>query len=121
MDRSAVIKIAGKEYNLVLTTRATKEIAAKYGGLEQLGNKLFSGEKVSEALNEVIWLLALLANQGIMIENLQKGKKQELLTEEQIELLTTPFELSEYKNAIIEAMNKGTNRNIESEENEKNA
>lgn len=36
-ERSAAIKISGKEYELILTTRATKEIARRYGGLENLG------------------------------------------------------------------------------------
>ena len=39
-ERSAAITIGGKEYELVLTTRATKEIAGRYGGLENLGDKL---------------------------------------------------------------------------------
>ena len=33
-----------------------------------------------------------------------------------VELLTSPLELSDYKNCIMEAMFKGTKRNIESED-----
>lgn len=33
-DRSAKINIGGREFELILTTRATKEIAGRYGGLE---------------------------------------------------------------------------------------
>ena len=47
--------------------------------------------------------------------------KQELLTQETVELLTSPLELAEYKSAIMEAMFKGTKRNVESENNSKNA
>ena len=36
-ERSAKITIGGEEYELVLSTRATKEIASRYGGLENLG------------------------------------------------------------------------------------
>ena len=36
-ERSAAINIGGTEYELILTTRATKEIAKRYGGLENLG------------------------------------------------------------------------------------
>mgnify|MGYP000968905205 FL=1 len=32
-DRSAIIKIGDEEYQLILTTKATKEIAKRYGGL----------------------------------------------------------------------------------------
>ena len=43
-ERSAAITIGGKEYELVLTTRATKEIAGRYGGLENLGDRLMKSE-----------------------------------------------------------------------------
>ena len=63
------------------------------------------------------WLITLLANQSVLIQNLQNpAKKQELLTEEAVELLTSPLELGEYKNAIMDAMYKGTKRHVESEE-----
>ena len=39
-DRSAMINIGGKEYEMLLTTKATKEIARRYGGLSNLGDKL---------------------------------------------------------------------------------
>jgi len=35
-ERSSLITIGGKEYRLILTTKATKEIAKRYGGLEIL-------------------------------------------------------------------------------------
>lgn len=116
-ERSAVIKIGGKEYELILTTRATKEIARRYGGLENLGEKLMKSENFEMALDEIVWLLTLLANQSILIHNLKnKDAPQELLTEEEVELLTSPLDLAAYKNAITEAMFKGTARNVESEE-----
>ena len=115
-ERSAVIKIGGKEYELILTTRATKEIARRYGGLENLGEKLMKSENFEMALDEIVWLLTLLANQSILIHNLKnKDAPQELLTEEDVELLTSPLDLAVYKNAITEAMFKGTARNVESE------
>lgn len=115
-DRSSVIKIGDKEYTLTLTTKATKEIAKKYGGLENLGDKLMKSENFEMAISEIIWLLTLLANQSLLIHNLKNPKdKKELLTEEEVELLTTPADLVSQKEAIVKAMAKGTNRNIESE------
>lgn len=115
-ERSAVIEIGGQEYKLILTTKATKEIAKHYGGLENLGNKLMNTKDFELALDEIVWLITLLANQSILIHNLRnRDAKKELLTEEEIELLTTPFELAEYKNAIMASMMKGTKRHIESE------
>ena len=116
-ERTAVITIGGKQYELILTTRATKEIARRYGGLENLGEKLMKSENFEMALDEIVWLITLLANQSILIYNLKnKDAPQELLTEEDVELLTSPLDLAAYKNAITEAMFKGTARNVESEE-----
>lgn len=116
-DRSTSIKINGESYDLVLTTKATREIAKRYGGLEDLGNKLMKSENFEKAIGEIVWIIVLLANQGILIYNIKNPKnKKELLTEDRLELMTSPVDLAELKDAIIEAMNKGTKRNVESEE-----
>ena len=116
-ERSASITVNGEEYELILTTKATKELAARYGGLENLGNKLMQSEKFEEVLEEIVWMIVLLANQSIMIHNLKNPKnKKEFLTEEKLELLTSPTDLANFKDAIMQAMTKGTKRNIESEE-----
>jgi len=117
-NRKSLITIGGKEYSLILTTKATKEIAKRYGGLENLGEKLMKAENFEMALEEIVWLIALLANQSILINNKLNGEKEELLTEDDVELLTSPHELATYKDAIMEAMFKGTKRNIESEDEE---
>ena len=116
-DRGALILIGNREYEMLLTTRATKEIAKRYGGLEHLGDKLMKAENFELALDEVVWLITLLANQSTLVHNLlEPDDKRELLTEEAVELLTTPLDLSGYKAAIMEAMVKGTTRHVESEE-----
>ena len=122
-ERSAKITIGGAEYEMLLTTKATKEIAGRYGGLSNLGEKLMKSENFEMALDEIVWLITLLANQSVLVHNLQNpAKKRDLLTEDAVELLTPPLELSDYKNCIMEAMFKGTKRNIESEdESSKNA
>ena len=121
-ERCATITIGGQEFELLLTTRATKEIAARYGGLENLGEKLMQSESFEMALDEIVWLITLLANQPILIHNLRDpADKLELLTTEVVELLTSPYDLAAYKTAIMEAMSKGTRRNVESENDEKNA
>lgn len=121
-ERSAVINIGGMDFELMLTTRATKEIARRYGGLENLGDKLMKSENFELALDEIIWLITVLANQSILIHNLKnKDAPKDVLTEEEVELLTSPLELATYKSAITEAMFKGTARNIESEIDSKNA
>ena len=116
-ERSAIIKIGDKEYELLLTTKATKEIAKKYGGLEKLGDKLLTNKDYEGAIGEIVWLIVTLANQPILIHNYKnKDNQKELLTEDEVELLTTPQDLANFKDAITEALYKGVKRNIESEE-----
>ena len=121
-DRGSKIRIGEVESELILTTRATKEIARRYGGLENLGEKLMKSENFEMALDEIVWLLTLLANQSILIYNLKnKESPKPLLTEDEVELLTSPLDLAAYKSAITDAMFKGTKREIESDSTGKNA
>lgn len=116
-ERSAIIKIGDKEYELLLTTKATKEIAKKYGGLEKLGDKLLTNKDYEGAIGEIVWLIVTLANQPILIHNYKNpNDKKELLTEDEVEVLTTPQDLANFKDAITEALYKGVQRNIVSEE-----
>jgi hypothetical protein len=120
-ERASTINIGGEEYELLLTTKATKEIAGRYGGLENLGDRLMSSENFEEALGEIIWLITLLANQSILMYNVKnKLTPKELLTEDEVEIMTTPYDLTVYKAAITEALFKGTQRNVESETDSKN-
>lgn len=116
-ERSSVITIGEKEYELLLTTKATKEIAKKYGGLSNLGDKLVKSENYEDAISEIVWLIVTLANQPILIFNFKnKGNEKPLLTQDEVELLTTPQDIANFKDAITEALLKGTKRNIESVE-----
>ena len=120
-ERSAVIVVGGEEYTLMLTTKATKEIAGRYGGLENLGEKLMKSENFEMAIGEIVWLITLLANQPILIHNYRNPEDQKpLLTPEEMELFTNPIDLSDYKDAIMEALNKGIQRNVVSEADTKN-
>ena len=120
-ERTADIMIGDERHTLLLTTRATKEIASRYGGLENLGDKLMKSENFEMALDEIVWLITLLANQTILIHNLKhKDAPKPLLTEDEVELLTSPLDLAGYKAAITEAMYKGAKRNVESEVDQKN-
>lgn len=121
-ERRANITIGGEDYELILTTKATKEIAGRYGGLENLDDKLMKSENFEMAIGEIVWLITLLANQSILIHNLKnKENKRNLLAEDILELLTSPLDLADYKAAITEALYKGTKRNVVSEDKSKNA
>ena len=99
-----------------MTTRATRLIAQRYGGLEHLGDALETSEDVDKSLGEVIWLITLLANQSVQIHNLTHPDDQRAeLTEDAVELLTVPADLADYRAAISEALQRGTRRAIATE------
>ena len=111
----ACVTINGKDYPLLLSTRATKNIAARYGGIENLGEKLLKSKNFEAAIDEVVWLVCELANQYIQANNLKCCEQQPLLTEDEVALLTTPYDLAAFKDAILNALNQGMERSIHSE------
>ena len=95
------------------TTKATRLIAERYGGLDKLGAALETSEDLGQTLTEVIWLITLLANQSVQIHNLtHRDNPRPQLTEDEVELLTVPADIADYRGAIAEALQRGTRRDI---------
>lgn len=115
-DKKVPVKIGDKDYNLILTTAAEKEISKKYGGIAEFGKKIFQTQDFDLALDEITELVVILANQDIMLRNLDAAKKEPLLTAERVELTCSPVELVAFREPIIEAFSRGLQRNVESEE-----
>ena len=114
IDRSTTIQINGEEYRLVMTTAATREIIARFGGLENIGKALEN--EGAGGIGELAWLVALLANQGIKQDNFLNNTKKKELTPEIVELFTSPADLADMQSAIVEALTKGARRDVRSEE-----
>lgn len=114
-DRSTTITIGSKEYELVFTTYATKQVTKRYGDLRKLGDAL-ENKPLEDSLEDIVWLVTLLANQGIMRKNMANHTNEPLLKEEEVEILTSPGDYIDFNNAIQEAIVKGTKRFVASEE-----
>ena len=123
-ERGAMITLCGSQYELILTTKTTKEINRRYGGLGKLGDRLSQSENFEEVIDELVWLLTLLINQGIAVENFKRRTRGEgyipIFKPEEIEILTSPADFADYKDAIFEALQKGAMRHVKSEETSKN-
>ena len=65
-ERSSLITIGGEQYEMILTTRATKAISNRYGGLDNLGDKLMKSENMEMALDEIVWPII---RNGVMYSN----------------------------------------------------
>jgi hypothetical protein len=110
-DRSVKVTIGGQEYKLLLTMGATRQICAKYGDITGFGKKLVETKDFSEQAGDILWMLALLINQTVLIHNMQHpGDKRELITEEYIELFSYQFEIREFTSAVREALSRGSAR-----------
>ena len=115
-SRSVPVKIGGKDYNLTLTTLAEHILSKKYGGISEFGTKMFREEDFDLALDETAEILVVLANQEIMLRNLDKPDDPEpLLSAERVLLSCTPLELAELRTAAVQAISLGRQRNVESE------
>lgn len=116
-DRSASVVIDGVEYPMLMSTKATQEICKKYGSLQEMGAKLDSTETYASALGDYVWLMTLFINQGILRYNYRhKDEKKELVNEDYIGIMTELSDIILYRQAVEATINRGTARNIESEE-----
>lgn len=115
-ENEAKITLGDENYPLMLTTRAVKEIGKKYGGLDKLGELMTTNQNSDEAFDTAIWLIALLANQPILIYNRNhKGEEKQLLTPDDVELMTTPADLVAAQGALKAALSRGMSRSVISE------
>ena len=94
---------------MILTIKATAEISARYGSVETLNEKLKHPNHPDLPLDEIIWLITLLANQAFLIDkfktNCMMGKR---VSEGEMELFVSPQNLEYYKETIAEAISKAT-------------
>ena len=121
-DSRATYLVLGKEkIPLLLTLKATREIATRYGGLEELGNNMLESMDLNGMIDEIVWLIVVLANQCILIENLENKTNKPLLTADELELKMDPYEMTSYREAILAALQAGQKQYVQSEENLKNA
>lgn len=120
-DRSAFVTVDGVEYELIFTTAAAKKIDEHCGGLEHAWDIIANAEKYTDKVNEILWFFVLLANQSILKRKLRDpAGKTALLTIECMDYLSSPGDYPAMQEAILEAMQKGTARDIHSEDDSKN-
>jgi DNA transposition AAA+ family ATPase len=121
MSDTAKITVDGKGYELILSTKAVQEISKRYGGFDKLGEKLSNSESASQ-FDEIIFLICLLANQKILLNNIKNPtSKEEILTEEYLALATVPEDINSFSDALMKCLKAGTKRQIISQETEVNA
>lgn len=114
-ERLTMVTIGGKEFPMMLSVYATKQIIKRFGGLENVGEHIQKAD-YAEQIETTMWLLTTLINGGIMFLNYKNNTKDPLIEQEHIEAVISPSDFIEYRDAIFTAMNKGAARHVKSEE-----
>jgi hypothetical protein len=87
---------------------------------EEVPNNILTGKDLDYLSDMFNWNYGAYKNSVNAIDKVNDVEIKDLLTEEVIELFTTPNELGEFKEAITQCLLKGTKRNVVSEDNTKN-
>ena len=88
-EKGRTVVINDKQCNLVYTSAAMLEIIEKFGDVEGMADKLQQNQ--AEAARIVPWLIALLANQGVMLETGNaKPSNPDLIDSDWVALYTMP-------------------------------
>lgn len=120
MNRIGEIEIAGSNYPLNFSTKAAKEIAARYDGLENV-DKAFSDKSVDAMMDEIVWLLSLLIAQGVAYKRIVEGEEIKGITADELEVVLGVADMAGLKDKIMDAMLGGMKREVEVEPDPKNA
>ena len=119
MNRIGEIEIAGSKYPLNFSTKAAKEIAKRYDGLENIEDA-FSGKAVDAMMDEIVWLLSLLIAQGVAYKRIVEGEEVKGITADELEVVLGVADMTDMKDKIMNAMLGGMKREVEVEIDPKN-
>ena len=106
-EKSVEITVNGKKHELLLSVKNAKRILEKYESFEKIGNLLLESSNFNDKADVISSLILLLC-------------VDDKLTADELESTTTIAELYEFQVKILEAIRKGSLREVESETDPKN-
>lgn len=131
MCKTVYIEVAGKEYPMRFSIAAAKAISEKFGSLDNLSEAL-SGAGEAETLDNVLWVVALLIQQGCAYKNLfekdqpvpenapVENGKYVALDKEQLEVGLDILSLRDLQGKIYQTVGTGQQQTVETQTDEKN-
>lgn len=78
------ITIGDKEYPMAYTLNVMEEIQEKFGTIEDWGKALQPEKGKEPKIKDIKWTFTQFINEGIDIENEEKGEKRPFVTEKQV-------------------------------------
>lgn len=109
LDKNAYIKAGDKKYPIAFTLNVMEAIQERYGSMEKWGEML--QPKTGEPpIKELKWTFTQFINEGIDIENEEKGEERPFVTEKQVGRLITQIGITEITNVIQDLTIKSVSR-----------
>jgi len=118
--RTGKIKINNKEYLLCFSARVIRECSKRYGSVDKIGDALTEGTEI-EKLDESFWLLATMMDAGAKYAKLENIENPEPLSYDDLYDVSDLLDLSMAKDHIFKTIAEGNKRNVEVEQERKNA
>lgn len=113
------ITVGGKAYPLNFSVKAAREITERFGDVENIF-QAFQGGDLGKRMDDVVWLLALLINQGIARRNLLNETQVEEVKAEDLEILLGLDDLVGIMMELLAAITAGMEQEVELEPDPKN-
>jgi len=116
-NRIVNIEIAGTQYPLNFSIKAAKEVTKRYGALEKVAD-VFEKKTEDELFDELMFLLALLLDQGARYKEIVNGEKVRTFTADELEVVMGSMDCIDLKSTLMSAMAAGSEQSIKLEESE---
>ena len=102
------IKYKERTYKLPFNLNVMEEIQEEYGSLDKWSELTEGGEKGEPNVKAIIFGLTKMINEGIEIENEEKGTQEKLLTTRQVGRIVTEVGLAEAMKSITGTVTEST-------------
>ena len=112
--RTARIEIEGREHLLCFSARVVRAVTERYGGVEEIDGVLDVSEPV-RALDEAVWLLAVMMDGGARYAKLNELDNPPALTADELLDVLDISDFARLKNKIAETITNGKSVNVEAE------
>lgn len=111
-DAFKTIKVNDKEYPMVFNINVAAVMQKKYGSMQKFAD-ILSPKKGEPSLDDVIFMYRECINEGIDVENEDKGEKRSFITDKQAGRIMSAMidSAGTIKSLIAESNNTGKEKN----------
>lgn len=112
MDRITKIEISGYSYPLNFSVLAASKIYERFGDIAGMQERMMDGF-TEKSIEDTIWVLKLLAEQGAEYEKVRNGAEVATLQTESLPVLFGIREFNEVRTKILETVTRSITQTVE--------